>query len=122
MSNKPAAIEFLQMAARGDVVAAYERHVAPAFTHHNPYFAHDRRSLMEGMLQSAADEPNKSFEVVRAVEEADMVAVHSRLTRSATGGQYAVVHLLKFEDGKIIEAWDIGQEVPAGSPNTLGMF
>jgi predicted SnoaL-like aldol condensation-catalyzing enzyme len=122
MSNKSAAIEFLTMAAGGDVVDAYRRHVAADFKHHNPYFPHDRQALLEGMLQSAVAEPDKSFEIIRAVEEDGVVAVHSRLTRIAAGVQYAVVHILKFEDGKIVELWDIAQEVPDGSPNPVGMF
>lgn len=122
MPNKTAAIEFLKMAASGDVDEAYRRHVGADFRHHNPYFPHDRQSLLDGMLQSAAAEPNKSFEIIRAVEEDGVVAVHSRLTRADAGIQYAVVHLVRFEGGKIVELWDIAQEVPDGSPNEIGMF
>ena len=122
MSNKKSATEFLTMAAAGDVAEAYARHVAPRFKHHNPYFAHDRQSLLDAMSASAAAEPNKSFEVMRAIEDADTVAVHSRLTRVSANAQYAVVHILKFSEGKIVEMWDIVQEVPADSPNAIGMF
>ena len=122
MSNKAAAIEFLKMAAAGDVVDAFSRHVAPEFKHHNPHFADDRQSLLDAMSQSAAAEPNKSFEIIQAIEEADTVAVHSRLTRVGAGARYAVVHILKFSRGKIVEMWDIIQEVPADSRNATGMF
>ena len=122
MSNKPVAIEFLKLASGGQVVEAYERYVASDFKHHNPYFSNDRQSLIDGMLQSAAAEPNKSFEIIQAVEDSDTVAVHSRLTRDNVGVQYAVVHILRFEGGKISEMWDIAQEVPGDSPNEVGMF
>ena len=45
---------------------------------------------------------------------------HQRLHRA--GVEIAVVHILRFEGGKIVEMWDIGQEIPADSPNALGMF
>ena len=122
MSHKESAIEFLTMAAAGDVTVAYARHVAPQFKHHNPHFAHDRQSLLDAMSASAAAEPNKSFEVMQAIEDAGTVAVHSRLTRVSTNAQYAVVHILKFDHGKIVEMWDIVQEVPVDSPNAIGMF
>lgn len=122
MSNKAAAIEFLKMAAAGDVADAYARHVAPEFQHHNPHFAHDRESLLDAMAQSAADEPNKSFEVIQALEESDTVAVHSRLTRVSADAQYAVVHILRFSGGRIVEMWDVVQEAPVESRNALGMF
>lgn len=35
---------------------------------------------------------------------------------------YAVMHILRFKDNKIIEMWDFGQEVPAEMPNENGMF
>lgn len=122
MSNKAVATEFLKMAAAGDVADAFARHVAPEFKHHNPHFADDRQSLLDAMSQSAAAEPNKSFEIIQAIEEADTVAVHSRLTRVGAAAPYAVVHILKFHGGKIVEMWDIVQEAPADSPNATGMF
>jgi predicted SnoaL-like aldol condensation-catalyzing enzyme len=119
---KKAAIEFLTMCASGDVVEAYGRHVAADFRHHNPYFKSDRASLLEAMAQSAAEEPNKAFDVKQAIASSDTVAVFSHLQRAQTDVDYAVVHILRFENGKIVEMWDIGQEVPDDSPNELGMF
>ena len=122
MPHKEAAIEFLTMAAAGNVAEAYARHVARHFKHHNPYFAEDRQSLLDAMAASAEAEPNKSFEVMQVIEDADTVAAHSRLTRASANIQYSVVHILKFNDGKIVEMWDIVQEVPPESPNAIGMF
>ena len=122
MSNKANAIEFLTMAATGDVSEAFERYVGIEFRHHNPYFAHDRQSLLDAMLLSANDEPNKSFEVIQSFEENDTVTVHSRLSRVSENAQYAVVHIVRFNNGKITELWDLAQAVPIDSPNTLGMF
>jgi predicted SnoaL-like aldol condensation-catalyzing enzyme len=33
-----------------------------------------------------------------------------------------VVHLLRFEHGKIVEFWDVAQAVPEEVENELGMF
>ena len=52
----------------------------------------------------------------------DRIAVLSRLRRPAAGVEMAVMHLLRFEGGRIIELWDVGQQVPADSPNALGPF
>lgn len=120
--NPDIAVEFLTRVASGDVRAAFERHVAPAFRHHNPWFAHDRDALMLAMEQSAAAEPNKAFDVQQVIASGDRVAVFSHLKRAGSPQEYAVVHILRFEDGRIAEMWDIVQEVPADSPNALGMF
>lgn len=114
--------EFLRMCARGEVREAFARHVAEGFVHHNAYSAGDRASLIKAMEASARAEPDKVFEVMQGVEGAGRVALLSRLRRPATGKDYAVVHILRFEAGKVVEMWDVGQEVPADSPNVLGMF
>jgi predicted SnoaL-like aldol condensation-catalyzing enzyme len=121
-SNRDRAVEFLRLAAAGHVEEAYLKHVAPGFVHHNPGYAADRASLAAGMAASARDEPNKSFSVQRVIGDGDLIAVHSRLERVQAGKAYAVVHILRFESGRIVELWDIAQEAPSDSPNTLGMF
>lgn len=121
-SNSQIATEFLALAASGKVREAYERHVADSFTHHNAYFPGDRESLLVAMEQSAASEPNKAFSVKQVIESGDRVAVLSHLQRDQANQEYAVAHILRFEASKIVEMWDIAQEVPKDSPNALGMF
>lgn len=122
MGNADIAIGFLRMCARGEVRVAYERHVAAGFVHHNAWFPGDRESLLLAMEKSAAAEPNKAFEPKQVVDGGDRVAVLSRVARAEAGVEIAVVHILRFEGGKIVEMWDVGQEIPADSPNALGMF
>jgi len=122
MSNRDRAVEFLQLAAAGHVEEAYAKHVAPGFVHHNPWFAADRAALAAGMAASARDEPNKSFAVQRVIGDGELIAVHSRLERMQAGKVYAVVHILRFAGDRIVELWDVAQEAPQESPNTLGMF
>lgn len=122
MDNPEIATRFLQMCARGDVRAAYEGHVAAHFVHHNPWFPGDRASLLRAMEDSAAAEPNKSFEVKQVIDGGDRVVVHSHLVRAHGDAEYAVVHILRFEAGWIVELWDLVQEIAKDSPNAAGMF
>ncbi len=121
-SKADIAVEFLSMCASGNVQEAYDRHVADSFKHHNAYFPGDRQSLLAGMEQSAKAEPNKSFTPKQTIETNDRVAVLSHLSRQQADVDIAVVHILRFENGKIVEMWDVGQEIPKDSPNELGMF
>lgn len=121
-SNGEIAIEFLAMVASGRVRAAYERHVADSFTHHNAYFPGDRESLLLAMEQSAESEPNKALTVKQVIDSGDHVAVFSHLQRAQTDQEYAVVHILRFEGSKITEMWDVAQVIPKDSPNAHGMF
>jgi len=121
-SRTDIASEFLRLCAGGRVQEAYDRHVAPGFVHHNPWFPGDRQSLLDAMAQSAQAEPNKAFTVMQAIESADRVVTLSRLERAQAGVEMAVVHILRFEGDRIAEMWDVGQEIPKDSPNALGMF
>jgi predicted SnoaL-like aldol condensation-catalyzing enzyme len=122
MSNKEAAVSFLQMTAAGQVEEAFERFAGPQFMHHNPHFAGDAASIKAGMLDNAARFPQMSFEVQRALADGPLVAVHSRARMQPGGPGIAVVHILRFEGDRIAEMWDIGQAEPDPMPNQYGMF
>lgn len=121
-SRKEAAIEFLTLVASGDVREAYQQYVGKGFRHHNPYFRGDAASLMEAMEQNAAKNPNKEFEVQRALQDGDHVAVLSRVRQTPGDRGGAVVHIFRFEGDLIVEFWDIGQAVPESNVNENGMF
>lgn len=121
-SRKEAAIEFLTLVASGDVREAYQQYVGKGFRHHNPYFRGDAASLMEAMEQNAAKNPNKEFEVQRALQDGDHVAVLSRVRQTPGDRGGAVVHIFRFEGDRIVEFWDIGQAVPENNVNENGMF
>jgi predicted SnoaL-like aldol condensation-catalyzing enzyme len=122
MTNKEAAVAFLQMASSGDVAAAYERFVGAGFRHHNPYFEGTAQALMAGMQTSALQNPDKIFEVKRVVAEGDWVVVHSHVRQRPVDLGAAVVHIFRFEAGRIMELWDVGQPLPEKSSNQNGMF
>ena len=117
------AITFIRMVSMGDVRRAYEQYVSPAFRHHNAYFRGDAASLAAGMERNAEENPEKTFQVQRTIAEGDLVAVHSRMRLKPGAPEMAVVHIFRFdEENRIVELWDVGQPVPAHSPNGYGMF
>lgn len=119
---KETAVDFLKRVVSGDVRGAYQTHVGPGFRHHNPYFPGDTNSLMKGMEDDEAAHPGKNLDVRVALQDGNYVAVHSRLTRGANDPDIAVVHLFRFEDGRIAELWDIAQVAPNEIVNKNGMF
>lgn len=92
------------------------------FVHHDAWFPGDRDSLLRAMEDSAVIEPNASFEPMQVVDGDDRMPELSRLRRASAGTQHAVVHIARFEAGSILELGGLAQEVPADSPNALGMF
>lgn len=121
-SLKEKAVSFLKSAASGEVREAYERYIGPGFRHHNPFFRGDAESLMLAMEESAAMNPHKILEVKRAIEEGDIVAVHSHVKQKQDDIGGAVVHIFRFHNDLIVEFWDVGQPIPKDSPNENGVF
>ncbi|HXT39692.1 MAG TPA: nuclear transport factor 2 family protein [Candidatus Angelobacter sp.] len=122
VSRKEAALTFLRKASSGRAREAFQTHVAPGFRHHNPFLKGDADSLMIAMEENAAKNPDKVLEVQRALEDADWVAVHSRVRQKPGEPGAAVVHIFKFQGNRIVELWDLGQPVLENSPNENGMF
>jgi predicted SnoaL-like aldol condensation-catalyzing enzyme len=119
---KEIAVSFLQLVASGEVREAYLSHIGPGFCHHNPFFRGDSDSLLLAMEENAAISPHKSLEVKRAIEEGDIVAVHSHVKQNPEDLGGAVVHIFRFQGDLIVELWDIGQPIPENSHNENGMF
>jgi predicted SnoaL-like aldol condensation-catalyzing enzyme len=119
---KEAAVDFLTRVVAGDVRGAYERHVGDGCRHHNPYFPGDSDSLQKGMEEDEARNPGKRLDVQVALQDGNYVAVHSRLRRSTAEPDLAVVHIFRFEQGRIAELWDIAQVAPQHIVNENGMF
>jgi predicted SnoaL-like aldol condensation-catalyzing enzyme len=120
--SKEVAIEFLRMVATGRVEAAYARFAAADFRHHNPWFRGDAAALAAGMAENAAKFPDKRLEVKQVLQEGGRVAVLSHVRHTPDEPGFAVVHIFRFEDGRIAELWDLAQAVPADMANENGMF
>jgi predicted SnoaL-like aldol condensation-catalyzing enzyme len=121
-SRKAAAMDFLRLAGSGRPREAFAKYAAAGFTHHNPWFGGDAESLIVGMEESAAQNPGKVLTIQRALEDGDLVAVHSRVQQNPADRGGAVVHIFRFEQDRVAELCDVGQPVPEHSPNQHGMF
>jgi predicted SnoaL-like aldol condensation-catalyzing enzyme len=122
-THTDAAQSFLKMAGMGDVQEAYDQYISPTFIHHNQYFKGDRQSLLAAMQEASRTTPNKSIQIKHVYEDGDTVITHSLVTRrDPQAPEIAVVHIFRFENGRVAELWDLGQPIPDDSPNENGMF
>jgi predicted SnoaL-like aldol condensation-catalyzing enzyme len=121
MNRKQIASEFLRLASGEGVQEAYSKYVHPGFIHHNAYFKGDRESLLEAMEENAQQFPDKKYETLRSLEEGDLVAVHGRV-KGVFNSEWSIIHIFRFHENKIIEAWETSQEVIKDSPNENGLF
>ncbi|MDI6767678.1 MAG: nuclear transport factor 2 family protein [Bacteroidota bacterium] len=120
--QKQAAVEFLQLVVAGEIEKAYQKHVDFGGKHHNPYFPAGFLALQKAMEENHNKFPNKQLAVKHVLGDGDLVIVHSHLILNADEVGMIVAHLFRFQDDKIVEMWDIGQQIPPDSPNKEGAF
>jgi predicted SnoaL-like aldol condensation-catalyzing enzyme len=62
------------------------------------------------------------METKRIVAEGDLVVIHSHLILKPGNRGSAVVEIFRLENDKIVEHWDVAQEIPETSANNNTMF
>lgn len=120
MDQKNLAISFLKLAGMGQVKKAFDDFIAPDFIHHNQYFEGTREALKIAMSDAHQTSPNKAIEIKKCFEDGTHVISHSLVIKEAMN--IAVVHIFRFRNDKIVELWDLGQEMLQDSPNKNGLF
>ena len=106
---------------------AFKLYVGPYYRQHDPKLEDGAEAAIRALTQLTRElYPELRQEVKRTVAQGDLVAVHSRYLRSAAereqGSGRAAVDIFRLEHGKIVEHWDVVQEVPARSENGNTMF
>ncbi|UOQ87152.1 nuclear transport factor 2 family protein [Gracilibacillus salinarum] len=119
---KEKAVSFLQLVVSNRIREAYQQYISASFRHHNPYFPGDADSLMLAMEENASQSPAKILDIKLVIQEVEKVVVYSHIRQNQGDPGAAAVHIFRFENGKIVEMWDIGQPVPEESKNENGMF
>jgi predicted SnoaL-like aldol condensation-catalyzing enzyme len=121
-THKEEAVDFLNLVVAGNIEEAFESYVNMHGRHHNVYYASDFLSLKQGMIENQGQFPSKRLMVKNVLGDGNLVAVHSNLIMKEGEPGVSVVHLFRFDNGKIVEMWDVGQAVPVNSPNMIGAF
>jgi predicted SnoaL-like aldol condensation-catalyzing enzyme len=123
VTNREIVEHFLDMInTQGRVREAFERHVHESYVQHNPTAGNGREdaiALIEGLVAA----PGFHASVKRIVADGDLVAVHMHVRFSeAENSGMAVMDMFRLENGKIVEHWDVIQEVPAETVSGNSMF
>lgn len=92
------------------------------YTQHNPIAPDGVEAFVRVMTAALAAQPDLRVDVKRMVAEGDLVAMHSHFIPAPGQRGRAVIDFFRLEDGKIVEHWDVSQDVPEASANTNTMF
>ncbi|CAB4929286.1 unannotated protein [freshwater metagenome] len=101
---------------------AAQLYMAEPYVQHNPQVADGLdgfRAGVGGMLQAF---PQMRTEIKRVVSDGEHVVVHQHLFMVPEGNGTAAVDMFRIKDGRIVEHWDVYQDVPSEAANDNTMF
>ncbi len=76
-----------------------------------------------GFLQFLREKfPQSHSDIKRVFADGDFVILHVHAMREPGSRGAAIVDIFKLENGKIVEHWDVRQDVPETPANSNGMF
>lgn len=110
MSNKQLALDYLDAVFNQKSLAKAEAYWSGDMIQHNPGMPNGL-DVLRGFISSA--DPALAYESGLAMESSDKVMIHGRYTGWNSKTMIAV-DIFRFENGKVVEHWDVMQEdVPA---------
>ena len=121
--NKQVVREFYELAFNQQKPEeAVAKYVGPSYRQHNPAAADGSQAFIDFVKGFTKAFPQLRFDFKRLVAEGDLVAVHSHLVAEPGSRGTAVMDMFRVENGKIVEHWDVVQEVPEKAANGNTMF
>ncbi len=101
---------------------AVAKYLGPHYRQHNPSAADGPEPFIGFVKRFAQTYPDFRMESKRIIAEGNYVVLHSHLIPKPGDRGTAVVDIFRLENGKIVEHWDVVQEVPETSANNNTMF
>ena len=120
--NKKTVLEFYDAAINQKDFDAASKFLGPRYTQHNPRAADGPEGLKAFLAFLREKFPDYHSDIKRAFADGDYVILHVRNVPTPGARGNAIVDIFKLEDGKIVEHWDVRQEIPEQSANSNTMF
>ena len=122
-NNKKIVRDFYELAFnQHKPTEAAKRYIGGRYIQHNPHVpdgAEAFYSYFEGFFK---EHPKSRVEIKRVLADGDLVVLHLHSITDEQDRGRAIVDVFRVEGGKIVEHWDVIQDVPEASANSNTMF
>lgn len=120
--NKKIVMEFYELAVNKKDFAAAAKCLGPRYIQHNQRAA-DGAEGLKNFIQFLRDKfPASHSEIKRAFAEDDYVVLHVHAIREPGTRGVAIVDIFRLQDNKIVEHWDVHEDILEKAANRNGMF
>ena len=121
-ANKKTVLEFYEAGLNKKDFGAASKYFGPKYIQHNPG-APDGIEGFKTFVNFLREKfPNSHSEIKKTFAEGDYVILHVHAVREPGTRGRAIVDIFRLEDGKIVEHWDVAQDIPEKMPHSNGML
>lgn len=122
-ANKTIVRAFYEMAFRDrQPTKAAQTYIGNTYIQHNPRVPNGAAAFYGFFENYLKQNPLSSSTIKRMVAENDLVVLHAHAKTNPEDRGRAIVDIFRVENGKIVEHWDVIQDVPERSANGNTMF
>jgi predicted SnoaL-like aldol condensation-catalyzing enzyme len=121
-ANKKTVIDFYDRAINQKDFDAAKVHLGARYIQHNPRAADGPEGLKGFIGFLKAKFPKYKSEFKRVLADGDFVIVHVHNVPEPGDRGRAIMDIFRLESGKIVEHWDVAQDIPEKPANNNTMF
>ncbi len=121
-NNKKTVLEFYDKAINQKDFEAASKYLGTRYVQHNQNAA-DGAGGLAGFIRLLLDKyPKAHSEIKRVFADGDYVILHVHAVREPGTRGVAIVDIFRLKDGKIVEHWDVHEDISEKPANSNGMF
>lgn len=121
-ANRKTAVAFYEAAINRKDYDAAVKYLGPQYKQHNPTAADGPEGLKAFIEFLKTRFPAQHGDIKRVIAAGDLVVLHVHSTRGDNTPGRAIVDIFRLENGKVVEHWDVIQDIPEKAANSNGMF
>jgi len=121
-ANKKTVVEFYEKAINQRDFDAASKYLGSRYIQHNPVAPDGAEGLRAFISFLREKFPQGHVEIKRVFADGNYVILHVHSVREPGTRGRAVVDIFRLDSGKIVEHWDVIQEIPEKAANPNGMF
>ena len=121
-ANKKTVLAFYEAGLNRKDFEAAAKFFGPKYIQHNPGAPDGIEGFRTFVNFLREKFPNSHSEIKRSFVDGDFVILHVHSVREPGSRGRAIVDIFKLENGKIVEHWDVVQDIPENPANNNTMF